>query len=110
MRRRGCCDRLGDRRCAGRSRRGDPPAGDAAGDPRDPVPAGEGAVKPPPFTYHAPASLTEALGLLRSLENARLLAGGQSLMPMMNMRYAQPDHIIDINNVPGLSYVRADGE
>src|SRR5260221_565330 len=77
---------------------GDPPAGDAAGDPRDPVPVGEGAVKPPPFTYHAPASLTEALGLLRSLENARLLAGGQSLMPMMNMRYAQPDHIIDINN------------
>ena len=66
-------------------------------------------MKPPPFTYHAPASLAEALNLLRSCENARLLAGGQSLMPMMNMRYAQPEHVIDINNVPDLSYIREAG-
>lgn len=66
-------------------------------------------MKPAPFTYHAPASLAEALGLLRSCENARLLAGGQSLMAMMNMRYAQPEHVIDINNVPGLSYIREAG-
>jgi carbon-monoxide dehydrogenase medium subunit len=66
-------------------------------------------MKPPPFTYHAPASLAEALELLRSCENGRLLAGGQSLMPMMNMRYAQPDHVIDINNLSDLSYIREVG-
>ncbi len=62
-------------------------------------------MKPPPFSYHAPASVKEAVSLLGSLENARVLAGGQSLLPMLNMRFATPDHIIDINRIPELSGV-----
>ena len=46
------------------------------------------------------------MDLLASLENARVLAGGQSLMPMMNFRYAMPDHLIDLNSVAGLSHMR----
>ncbi len=64
-------------------------------------------MKPPPFSYHDPRTVADAVGLLGSLENAKLLAGGQSLMPMLNMRYVLPDHIIDLNRVDGLSYVRA---
>ena len=41
-----------------------------------------------------------------SLDNAKLLAGGQSLMPMLNMRYVLPDHVIDLNRVEGLSHIR----
>src|SRR5713226_747560 len=63
-------------------------------------------MKPPPFRYHDPKTVSEAVGLLGSLENAKLLAGGQSLMPMLNFRFVQPDHIIDLNRVEGLSYIR----
>jgi carbon-monoxide dehydrogenase medium subunit len=63
-------------------------------------------VKPPRFAYHDPRTVPEVLGLLRSLENKRLLAGGQSLMPMLNMRLVLPDHVIDLNRVEGLSYLR----
>ena len=63
-------------------------------------------MKPPPFRYHDPKTVGEAVGLLASLENAKLLAGGQSLMPMLNMRFVLPDHIIDLNRVEGLSYIR----
>jgi carbon-monoxide dehydrogenase medium subunit len=63
-------------------------------------------MKPPPFRYHDPRTVSDAVGLLGSLENAKLLAGGQSLMPMLNFRFVQPDHIIDINRVEGLSYIR----
>jgi aerobic carbon-monoxide dehydrogenase medium subunit len=63
-------------------------------------------MKPPPFSYHDPRTVADAAGLLASLENAKLLAGGQSLMPMLNMRYVQPDHVIDLNRVDGLSYIR----
>jgi CO/xanthine dehydrogenase FAD-binding subunit len=63
-------------------------------------------MKPPPFRYHDPKTVSEAVGLLGSLENAKLLAGGQSLMPMLNMRFVLPDHIIDLNRVEGLSYIR----
>src|SRR5438105_6305651 len=63
-------------------------------------------MKPPPFSYHDPRTVTEAVELLGRLENAKLLAGGQSLMPMLNMRFVQPDHIIDLNRVEGLSYIR----
>jgi carbon-monoxide dehydrogenase medium subunit len=63
-------------------------------------------MKPPPFSYHDPRTIPEALGLLGSLDNAKLLAGGQSLMPMLNMRYVLPDHIIDLNRVEGLSHIR----
>jgi aerobic carbon-monoxide dehydrogenase medium subunit len=64
-------------------------------------------MKPPPFSYHDPRTVADAVGLLGSLENAKLLAGGQSLMPMLNMRYVLPDHIIDLNRIDGLSYIRA---
>ncbi len=66
-------------------------------------------MKPAPFTYHDPKTAQEAAGLLGSLENARVLAGGQSLMPMMNFRYVMPDHIIDINGITDLSYIRNSG-
>jgi aerobic carbon-monoxide dehydrogenase medium subunit len=63
-------------------------------------------MKPPPFHYHDPATVADAVGLLSRLENAKLLAGGQSLMPMLNMRYVLPDHVIDLNKIAGLSYLR----
>jgi carbon-monoxide dehydrogenase medium subunit len=63
-------------------------------------------MKPPPFSYHDPRTVADAVGMLASLDNAKLLAGGQSLMPMLNMRYVQPDHIVDLNRVDGLSYIR----
>ena len=63
-------------------------------------------MKPPPFSYHDPRTPADVVGLLGSLDNAKLLAGGQSLMPMLNMRYVLPDHVIDLNRVDGLSYIR----
>jgi aerobic carbon-monoxide dehydrogenase medium subunit len=66
-------------------------------------------MKPPPFQYHDPKTLAEAVGLLATLDNAKLLAGGQSLMPMLNMRFVLPDHIVDLNRVDGLSYIRESG-
>jgi carbon-monoxide dehydrogenase medium subunit len=63
-------------------------------------------MKPAPFAYHDPATLAEASDILARHENARLLAGGQSLMPMMNFRYAAPDHVIDLNRVAGLAGLR----
>jgi carbon-monoxide dehydrogenase medium subunit len=66
-------------------------------------------MKPPPFRYYDPRTLADAIGLLGRLDNAKLLAGGQSLMPMLNMRYVLPDHVIDLNRVDGLSYVRETG-
>jgi carbon-monoxide dehydrogenase medium subunit len=63
-------------------------------------------MKPPPFSYHDPRTVADAIGLLGRLENAKLLAGGQSLMPMLNMRYVLPDHVIDLNRVEGLAYIR----
>jgi carbon-monoxide dehydrogenase medium subunit len=63
-------------------------------------------MKPPPFSYHDPRTIADAVGLLGRLENAKLLAGGQSLMPMLNMRFVLPDHVIDLNRVEGLSYIR----
>jgi CO/xanthine dehydrogenase FAD-binding subunit len=68
-------------------------------------------MKPGRFEYHAPATLDEALALAAQYgDDARVIAGGQSLVPMMNIRLARPDHVIDINNIDGLSYIRpADG-
>jgi len=65
-------------------------------------------MKAPDFAYHRPERLPEAIELLGSLENAKLLAGGQSLMPMLNMRYVIPDHVIDLNRIPGLDEIRID--
>ena len=65
-------------------------------------------MKPPRFDYHAPASVDEALDLLaRHGDGARVLAGGQSLMPMLNFRLARPAHLIDINRVPGIDGIAA---
>ena len=60
-------------------------------------------MKPPPFDYHRPESVAAAIALLGRLENAKLLAGGQSLMPMLNLRYLYPDHVIDLNRIPDLA-------
>jgi carbon-monoxide dehydrogenase medium subunit len=66
-------------------------------------------MKPPPFSYHDPRTVGEVVPLLARLENAKLLAGGQSLMPMLNMRLVLPDHVIDLNRVEGLAYIREAG-
>jgi carbon-monoxide dehydrogenase medium subunit len=63
-------------------------------------------MKPPPFSYHDPRTVGDVVGLLSHLENAKLLAGGQSLMPMLNMRFVLPDHVIDLNRVEGLGFIR----
>src|SRR5437763_10959711 len=69
----------------------------------------EAAMKPPPFSYHDPRTVADVVGLLSRLENAKLLAGGQSLMPMLNFRAVLPDHIIDLNLFGGLSHIRETG-
>lgn len=63
-------------------------------------------MKPPPFRYHDPETLDEVVALLGRCDNARLLAGGQSLMPMLNMRFVLPDDVIDLNRIQDLAYVR----
>jgi carbon-monoxide dehydrogenase medium subunit len=67
-------------------------------------------MKPAPFSYHDPGTLEEAVDVLGRVENARLLAGGQSLLPMMNFRYATPDHIVDLNGIASLSFIRSSGD
>jgi carbon-monoxide dehydrogenase medium subunit len=67
-------------------------------------------MKPSAFTYHAPQTLAEALDLLATLDNARVLAGGQSLMPMMNYRVVQPEHLIDLGRISELNFVQATPE
>jgi len=62
-------------------------------------------VKPAPFEYHAPASVDEACSMLASLEDAKVLAGGQSLLPLLNFRLARPQHLIDINRIAGLDRI-----
>ena len=57
------------------------------------------------FAYHRPDTVADAVGLLAELGDARVLAGGQSLVPMLNLRLAAPAHLIDINRVDGLSDV-----
>jgi len=63
-------------------------------------------VKPPPFEYHAPATVEDACRLLATLEDAKILAGGQSLIPLLNFRLARPSHLIDINRIAGLGEIR----
>jgi aerobic carbon-monoxide dehydrogenase medium subunit len=68
-------------------------------------------MKPAPFEYYAPESLEEALFLLHNQgSDAKILAGGQSLVPAMNFRVVQPSALIDLNRVPELGYIREDGE
>ncbi|MEP7060984.1 MAG: xanthine dehydrogenase family protein subunit M [Betaproteobacteria bacterium] len=63
-------------------------------------------MKPSPFVLHTPRSVAQALDLLAGSDNARVLAGGQSLMPMLNMRLAAPDVLVDINRIEALAYIR----
>ena len=64
-------------------------------------------MKPPRFEYFAPASVDEALALLAEHgEGAKVLAGGQSLVPLLNFRLVRPSHLIDLNEIPGLGYIR----
>jgi CO/xanthine dehydrogenase FAD-binding subunit len=66
-------------------------------------------MKPAPFDYFAPTSVEEVRGLLTQYgDEAKILAGGQSLVPVMALRLAQPSVVIDINNVRELNYIRAD--
>jgi len=69
-------------------------------------------VKPAPFDYAAPETIEETLALLGEYgADAKLLAGGQSLMPLLNMRLARPSVLIDLNRVSALDYVKvSDGE
>jgi CO/xanthine dehydrogenase FAD-binding subunit len=65
-------------------------------------------MKPPSFEYHDPTTLDEALALLDELgDQAKVLAGGQSLVPLLNFRLARPAHLVDINRIAELAYIRA---
>jgi len=61
---------------------------------------------PPPFDYHAPKTLSEAVALLsKHRDEAKVLSGGQSLLPLLKLRLGQPAHLVDIGRIPGLEYV-----
>jgi len=60
---------------------------------------------PPPFGYVRVSSLEEAIKVLESDEGARVLAGGQSLIPMLKLRLIRPTYLVDINKIPSLSYI-----
>lgn len=64
-------------------------------------------MKPAPFKYAAPQSVADALALLRKYgEDGKILAGGQSLVPLLNMRLARPSVLIDLNRITALSYIK----
>jgi len=67
-------------------------------------------MKPAPFEYSRPASLDEACALLVADDGARVIAGGQTLVPLMAMRLARPTRLVDIARIPGLAYIRDDGD
>lgn len=63
------------------------------------------------FNYEAPTTIAEAVSLLQQYgDEAKILSGGHSLIPMMKLRFASPECIIDINNIPGLSDIKLDGQ
>ena len=65
-------------------------------------------MKPAPFDYYAPSSVAEALGRLSELGyDGKVLAGGQSLIPAMNFRMAQPGALVDLNNIKELDYIHS---
>jgi carbon-monoxide dehydrogenase medium subunit len=67
-------------------------------------------VKPAPFAYHRPATLEEALALLEADEDAKPIAGGQSLVPMLNFRLARPSALVDLDAVEGLAGIRVEDD
>jgi len=65
---------------------------------------------PAAFDYHAPKSLSEALGLLSQYgDGAKVLSGGQSLLPLLKLRLGQAAHLVDIGRIPGLEYIKEEG-
>lgn len=65
---------------------------------------------PPAFEYLRPSTIPEAIGFLQQFgDDAKILSGGQSLIPMMKFRLARPAYLIDINRIAGLSYIREEG-
>jgi carbon-monoxide dehydrogenase medium subunit len=65
---------------------------------------------PPSFDYHSPKTLPEALALLGQFgDEAKVLSGGQSLLPLLKLRFAQPAHLVDIGRIPGLDYIKEEG-
>jgi carbon-monoxide dehydrogenase medium subunit len=65
---------------------------------------------PAPFDYHAPGSLAEAIGLLQQHgDDAKVLSGGQSLLPLLKLRLASTAHLVDIGRIPGLEYIKEEG-
>src|SRR5215831_8897833 len=75
------------------------------------MPGGMGVrLKPASFAYHRAGSVPEAIALLAELgDEAKILAGGLSLVPLMNFRLARPSALVDVTRIPGLCYLRADG-
>src|SRR3981081_3430650 len=70
----------------------------------------EATMIPGPFSYHRPASLADAVKLLSTLgDEARPLAGGHSLVPMMKLRLATPEHLVDLHGIAGLKGIRREG-
>src|SRR5712691_1201200 len=67
-------------------------------------------MKPASFDYARPKNLDEACAMLAASDDARIIAGGQTLVPLMAMRLARPKLIVDIARIPGLAFVRADGD
>jgi aerobic carbon-monoxide dehydrogenase medium subunit len=62
------------------------------------------------FNYESPGTLAEAIALLHQHgEDAKILSGGHSLIPMMKLRFASPDCLVDINGIPGLAYIKEEG-
>ena len=62
---------------------------------------------PSKFTYHKASSVKEAIALVQEHgEEAKFMSGGHSLLPMMKLRFANPEHIIDISKIDGLSYIK----
>lgn len=66
---------------------------------------------PPSFEYYAPSSVNEAIDLLKQhADDAKILAGGHSLLPMMKLRFAEPEHLIDLNNIDELRGIKEEGD
>lgn len=63
-------------------------------------------MKPARFEYHIPATVQEALAIAATFENSKFLAGGQTLMPMMNFRFMMPDHVIDLSKIAAIQEIR----
>ncbi len=61
---------------------------------------------PRPFELHSPSTVSEAISLLKSLDDSKVLAGGQSLVPLMKLRLVSPANLVDLRKIPGLSYIK----